>query len=145
MPLAERAYGAFFAACVACALTACGTTVSPSRDRSSQPADISPPRQLGAWNGKGNTTLGFVSESGSFRVSWRAQNEISGRPGNFHLTLRSGISGRPLTVIADHHGEGTGTVDFGDDPRMYEFLVEANGAAWSIRVEETFNIRGQTP
>jgi hypothetical protein len=29
-------------------------------------------------------------------------------------------------------------VEFGDDPRMYEFLVESTGMEWSIAVEETF-------
>ena len=61
-------------------------------------------RELGAWTGTGSTTLGFVSESGSFRITWKAQNQDNARPGAFHLTLRSGISGRPLKVIADHKG-----------------------------------------
>ena len=95
-------------------------------------------RQLGSWNGTGSTTLGFVSESGSFRITWQAQNEDEARPGAFQLTLRSGISGRPMKVIADHTGAGGGSVEFGDDPRMYEFLVEATGIKWAIAVEETF-------
>ena len=125
-------------------VTACGPTASPP-DRSNQGAPEPAARQLGAWSGKGSTTLGFVSETGSFRISWQARNEISGQPGHFQLTLRSGISGRTLKVIADHHGEGAGIVDFGDDPRMYEFLVEAEAALWSLRVDETIDIRGQTP
>ena len=95
-------------------------------------------RELGSWTGKGNTTLGFVSESGSFRITWKAQNHDNARPGAFQLTLRSGISGRPMKVIADHQGAGGGSVEFGDDPRMYEFLVESRGMEWSIAVHETF-------
>jgi hypothetical protein len=95
-------------------------------------------RQLGSWIGEGNTTLGFVSESGSFRITWKAQNHDNARPGAFQLTLRSGISGRPMKVIADHQGAGGGSVEFGDDPRMYEFLVESRGMEWSIAVHETF-------
>jgi hypothetical protein len=53
------------------------------------------------------------------------------------LTLRSGIKGRPLEAIADHRGAGNGSVEFGDDPRMYEFLVESSGIDWSITVQET--------
>ena len=83
-------------------------------------------------------TLGFVSESGSFRITWKAQNHDNARPGAFQLTLRSGISGRPMKVIADHQGAGGGSVEFGDDPRMYEFLVESRGVDWSIEVQETF-------
>jgi hypothetical protein len=95
-------------------------------------------RQLGSWTGQGSTTLGFVSESGSFRINWAARNRDPATPGTFHLTLRSGISGRPLKVIADHRGAGGGSVEFGDDPRMYEFLVESAGLDWTISVDETF-------
>lgn len=95
-------------------------------------------RELGSWTGQGSTTLGFVSESGSFRITWKAQNQDNARPGGFQLTLRSGISGRPMKVIADHRGAGGGSVEFGDDPRMYEFLVESSAMDWSISVQETF-------
>ena len=98
-------------------------------------------RQLGAWTGAGNTTLGFISESGSFRINWKALNQDPAKPGMFELTLRSGISGRPLRVIADHRGPGGGSVEFGDDPRMYEFLVESTGMNWSISVDETFTTK----
>ena len=100
-------------------------------------------RELGSWSGKGNTTLGFVSESGSFRITWTAQNHDHAQPGTFLLTLRSGISGRPMKVIADHQGTGGGSVEFGDDPRMYEFLVESSRIDWSISVQETFAPRRQ--
>jgi hypothetical protein len=96
------------------------------------------PRQLGAWTGTGNTTLGFISESGSFRIDWKALDQDSATPGTFELILRSGISGRPMKIIADHRGSGGGSVEFGDDPRMYEFLVESKGMKWSISVDETF-------
>ena len=112
----------------------CGTATEPARQSAEQPVR----RELGSWTGKGSTTLGFVSESGSFRITWKAHNEDNARPGAFQLTLRSGISGRPMKVIADHQGAGGGSVEFGDDPRMYEFLVESRAMAWSISVEETF-------
>ena len=109
------------------------------------PAPVEPPRerapvtsrQLGSWNGDSNTTLGFVSESGSFRINWTVQNKDNARPGTFLLTLRSGISGRVLKVIADHKSAGGGSVEFGDDPRLYELLVESSGTNWSISAEET--------
>jgi hypothetical protein len=117
---------------------------------SCRPAPAEPPaaraapstsRQLGSWNGDGNTTLGFVSESGSFRINWTVQNKDNARPGAFLLTLRSGISGRELKVIADHHSAGGGSVEFGDDPRLYELLVESKGINWSISAEETMTTR----
>jgi hypothetical protein len=115
---------------------------APSRDdaavASQQEGKPAAVRQLGSWSGKGNTTLGFVSESGSFRITWKAQNHDNAQPGTFLLTLRSGISGRPMKVIADQQGAGGGSVDFGDDPRLYEFLVESSRIDWSISVQETF-------
>jgi hypothetical protein len=96
------------------------------------------PRQLGSWKGQGSTTLGFVSESGSFRIHWKTESHDDARPGTFELTLRSGISGRSMKVIADQRGTGGGTVEFGDDPRMYEFIVESTAVDWTISVEETF-------
>jgi hypothetical protein len=107
------------------------------------PAASGPPgetvaRQLGSWKGTGSRTLGFVSESGSFRINWMTRNQDEASPGSFQLTLRSGISGRPLKVITEHRGAGAGTEEFGDDPRMYEFLVESGGIEWTISVEETF-------
>lgn len=120
------------------AAMACGPASKPA-------PDAAPPvsRQLGSWTGKGNTTLGFVSESGSFRITWSARNTYSARPGAFQLTLRSGISGRPMKVIADHQGAGGGSVEFGDDPRMYEFLVDSHDMDWAISVEETYAAQKQ--
>ena len=120
-------------------LSAACRPATDSAPAASQPAEVpAAVRQLGAWTGKGSTTLGFVSESGSFRITWKAQNRNNARPGAFQLTLRSGISGRPMKVIADHQGAGGGSVEFGDDPRMYECLVESRGMDWSIAVQETF-------
>ena len=121
---------------LALAAAACGGT--PPADRApAEPAAAPAPRQLGAWKGQGSTTLRFVSESGSFRISWTAQNADNANPGRFTLTLRSGIGGRAMKVIADHRSAGGGSVEFGDDPRLYEFLVEATGINWAISVEET--------
>jgi hypothetical protein len=118
------------------AVSACSSapaTVEPAAET----AGPTTKRELGSWKGEGDTTLGFVSETGSFRVSWTAQNKDNAKPGTFTLTLRSGISGRALKVIADHRSASAGSVEFGDDPRLYEFLVESSGIAWAISVEET--------
>jgi hypothetical protein len=115
---------------------ACAAAPEPP---SPAPAAASPTavRQLGSWTGTGNTTLGFVSESGSFRINWKTASQSAGE-GEFLLTLRSGISGRPLKVIVSHTGSGSGSVEFGDDPRIYEFLVDSSRVEWSISVDETF-------
>jgi outer membrane biogenesis lipoprotein LolB len=114
-------------------VTACAAAPEPvARQRTEAP------RQLGSWTGRGSTTLGFASEAGSFRIEWKTRSHDPAQPGTFRLTLRSGISGRPMQVIADHEGPGAGRVEFGDDPRLYEFLVESSGVEWSIAVQETF-------
>ena len=140
----KKGYGPFFAVCLAWASAGCGQTAPPPAETSNAGRKEAP-RQLGSWTGTGSRTLGFISESGSFRITWRTMNAKSEKPGSFQLTLRSGISGRPLKVIADHRGDGGDSVEFGDDPRMYEFLVESNGVDWSVSVVETFSTRGQTP
>jgi outer membrane biogenesis lipoprotein LolB len=122
---------------VALLAAACGSPPDPSAAAGSAPAAHAP-RQLGSWTGRGSTTLGFASESGSFRIEWKTRSDTAGQSGRFLLTLRSGISGRPIQVIADHEGTGAGGVEFGDDPRLYEFLVESSGVEWTISVQETF-------
>jgi len=121
--------------------SAVGCGPSPESARDTAPPAPSVSRELGSWSGSGNSTLGFVSESGSFRIRWKTKNQNDARPGAFQLTLRSGISGRPLQVIADHQGSASGSSEFGDDPRLYEFLVESTGIDWSISVQETFAAR----
>ena len=122
------------------ALVAGACSPAPAKPQSTQ-IEQTAGRELGSWRGDGNTTLGFVSESGSFRITWTAQNKDNAHPGAFLLTLRSGISGRVLKVIADHHSAGGGSVEFADDPRMYEFVVESSGIAWAISVHETWATR----
>jgi hypothetical protein len=114
-------------------------------------------RLAGSWEGNGNKTIGFVSETGCFRVNWKTRNQHSAgqgpqrgptrgsrvdvaESGTFRLTVRSAISGRPIQVIADHQGAGSGAVDFKDDPRMYDFLVDSTNVDWAFTVEELFDI-----
>jgi len=119
------------------AMTAAACAPADVEQRRVQNPELVTRRELGSWKGEGNTTLGFVSESGSFRISWTAQNKDNAKPGTFTLALRSGISGRTLKMIADHRSAGGGSVEFGDDPRLYEFLVDSSGINWVISVEET--------
>jgi hypothetical protein len=92
-----------------------------------------------SWQGTGDRTIGFVSESGVFRVNWKTRSERAPDSGTFRLTVRSAISGRPIRIIADQRGEGSGTVDFVDDPRLYEFIVESAGLRWWFDAEELRN------
>jgi hypothetical protein len=97
---------------------------------------ISQAKQVGSWEGTGDRTIGFVSESGVFRVNWKTRNERPAGSGTFRLTVRSAISGRPIRIIAEQRGEGSGSVDFVDDPRLYEFIVESANVGWWFDAEE---------
>ena len=39
--------------------------------------------------------------------------------------------------MADHKGIGTGTAEYDEGPRTYDFLVESANVDWSFKVEET--------
>jgi hypothetical protein len=105
----------------------------------SRPQDIEAvTREVGAWQGRGTATVGDIpSETGRFRIHWATTNESPGGAGTFKLTMRSAISGRPLQLVVEHKGMGSGTADYDEGPRTYDFLVESANVDWSFRVEET--------
>ncbi len=94
------------------------------------------PQVIGAWQGEGSHTIGFVSHSGKFRVRWRAEALPGVEPGAFRLGVNSAVSGRPLDLPVDHQGPGEGVFNFEDDPRQYNLMVESSGLAWTIDVDE---------
>ncbi len=95
-------------------------------------------RPVGSWQGRGTTTVGDVpSETGRIRILWETTNESPSGTGTFKLTLRSAISGRTIGIVADSKGTGSGTAEFDEGPRTYDFLVESANVDWSFRVEET--------
>jgi len=146
------------------------TLLAPACKSSSGPPSrelVAVARQVGSWEGTGNRTIGFVSETGCFRINWKTRNQhpasrgaergsrtgattaralrggvVAGvvESGTFRLTVRSAISGRPIQVIADHRGPGSGSVDFNDDPRLYDFLVDSTNVHWAFTVEELFDV-----
>ena len=89
--------------------------------------------------------IGIVSDSGRFRISWETRNEYPPSSGTFRLTVQSGVSGRPIQVVADHRGEGRGSARFEDDPRVYNFVVDSMNVDWSFSVEEVFAGRANEP
>lgn len=109
------------------------------RAKPSEPQQIvSVTRPVGSWQGRGTVTVGDIpSETGRFRITWETTNESPAGSGRFKLTLRSAISGRTLGIVADHTGTGTGTAEYDEGPRTYDFLVESANVDWSFRVEET--------
>jgi hypothetical protein len=90
---------------------------------------------LGSWQGRGGATLGFVSDSGRFRIRWEAKNEDPPKAGRLHLTIHSAVSGRPLQEVLDIRGEGSGVYDYSDDPRSYNLMVDSANVDWSIAVD----------
>lgn len=99
---------------------------------------VSVTRPVGSWQGRGTATVGDVpSETGRFRISWETSNETTPGSGTFKLTLRSAISGRTLGIVADHKGVGTGTAEYDEGPRTYDFLVESANVDWKFKVDET--------
>lgn len=93
-------------------------------------------RQLGTFTGRGDRTIGVVSESGWLRVTWETSNEDPVGSGTFRLALHSGVSGRPIELITDERGPGKGSRHVEDDPRPYNLMVESANLDWSFSVEE---------
>ena len=98
-------------------------------------------RPLGTFSGRGDHTIGVVSESGHLRISWATRNEEPAGTGTFRLALHSGVSGRPIELIIDQRGEVHGTRDVTDDPRPYNLMVDSQNLDWTVTVEEIVSAR----
>ena len=119
-----------------------GCTSSPSPPG----ALVAVTREAGSWSGRGTATVGDItSETGRFRITWETRNESPAGAGTFKLTLRSAVSGRTIGIVADHTGVGTGTSEFDDGPRTYDFLIESANVDWKFSVEETSGVQGKPP
>lgn len=123
-------------------LTAAASCGQPERP-SAPPAVTT--RPAGWWEGSGNRTIGFVSETGRFRVTWDARADGASAPGPFRLTVNSAVSGRPIQVLADTEGESRGSTDVYDDPRPYNLMIESSGLAWTVSVDAIVVESGNTP
>jgi hypothetical protein len=127
--LSFRALTVLALACVAC------------RDAAPRERDIvTVSRPAGRWQGRGDATLGFISDSGRLRIAWQARQDAGSAAGVLRVAVHSAVSGRPLRVIVDHRGDGSGTVDFEDDPRSYNLMVESTGIEWTIAVDELVGV-----
>ena len=100
------------------------------------PSHTAVTRSLGTFQGRGSQTIGVVSDSGRLRVSWQTKSVRAAGSGNFHLALHSAVSGRPLQVIVDTRGEGSGSADIAEDPRPFNFMVDSENLDWTITVDE---------
>lgn len=93
-------------------------------------------RPAGTWQGSGGSTIGFVSDSGHFRVTWQTRNEQPAGRGHFRLTVHSAVSGRAMEVLVERRGAGEGRQEFADQPRSYNLMVDSANVDWSVSVEE---------
>jgi hypothetical protein len=101
-------------------------------------------RRIGSWNGRGpQQTDAFLSDTGTLRIHWQTSNERPPHTGTFRLILHSGVSGRPLAVVAEHRGNGRDTSYVNEDPREFFVVIESSSLDWSVTVEE--GVRGTAP
>ena len=136
---APQACSAVVIAALTAVTAGCGRSPAPAREL------VTVTRPAGSWQGRGNSTLGFVSDSGRLRITWQARAEASSGSGSLRVTVHSAVSGRPLKVVVDHHGDGGGEVSFDDDPRAYNLMVESANVEWSIRVDEFVGVYQDLP
>ena len=116
----------------------CSVVVGCERPPAEPQPIVAVTRVVGSWSGRGTRTVGDVpSETGRFRIVWQTANESPAGAGTFKLTLRSAISGRTIGVVVESSGVGSGTAQFDEGPRTYDFLVESANVDWTFRVEET--------
>ena len=127
------------------AVTALVGVVGCSQPQTAAPHVVTVARPAGSWQGSGNATLGFVSDSGRLRITWRATGEKPPGTGTLRVAVHSAVSGRPLKTIVEHRGEGEGVVTFDDDPRAYNLMVESANLEWSLAVEEFVGVYQDTP
>ena len=91
---------------------------------------------LGAWSGRGNRQSdSFDVTTGALRLRWEARG-TSTAGGLFRVTLHSAISGRPLQVVVDRTGAGTGTAYVEDEPRVSYLVIESDQLEWTTTLEE---------
>jgi hypothetical protein len=94
-------------------------------------------QKVGAWSGRGNRqTDSFEGETGELRVRWDARGDTPSVSGTLQITLHSGLSGRPLSVVVDHQGAGSGTAYVNEDPRTFFFVIDSANLDWSFTVDE---------
>jgi hypothetical protein len=94
-------------------------------------------RPIESWTGQGDTqTESFDIQSTQWRVKWATKNEKLPGKGTFKVTAHSAISGRPIALVVEHEGVGSGIGYVDQDPRLYDLVIESRGVDWSVSVEE---------
>ena len=116
-------------------LAASGCDAPPAR-AAQVPAATTRWRTLGQWAGAGSRqTESFDVVSGALRLQWEVRRTTAGT-GPFRVWLYSAISGRPLQLVVEHNGPGTGTAHLADDPRVSYLVIEAEAMTWTAVLDE---------
>ena len=119
-----------------------GCRAEPSRPQPT-PAVIWKP--IGNWSGRGDKqTETFTSDTGGFRVHWKAAKEAPAGGGRLRVVFHSGDSGREIIEAIDARGEGSGTEEVAADrPRWFYVTIESANVDWIVSIDE--RIEGTRP
>ena len=106
--------------------------------RAAQTAPAAPVwRTLGTWSGSGNRqTESFDVSTGALRLRWETRADGAAGRGRFRVWLYSAISGRPLQLVVEADGTGSGTAHVADDPRVSYLVVESERLRWTAALDE---------
>jgi len=96
-------------------------------------------RPVGTWSGRSRLqTESWPGDTGAMRIRWSTTHAAPA--GVFSLTIHSAISGRPMEVVVEHEGDGSGTAYFSDDPRVFFAVVDAKNLEWTFTIEEPVDV-----
>ncbi len=94
-------------------------------------------RPLGQWSGSGSRqTESFDVATGALRLRWQTRTTGASADAPFKVWLYSAISGRPLQLVVDTTGPGSGTAHIADDPRVSYLVVESAQLDWTAALDE---------
>jgi hypothetical protein len=95
-------------------------------------------KPVGSWAGRGDRqTETFTSDTGGFRVHWKATKEVPAGSGRLRVVFRSGDSGREIIEAIDARGEGGGTEEVAADrPRWFYVTIESANVDWDVSIDE---------
>jgi hypothetical protein len=95
-------------------------------------------KPIGSWSGRGDKqTETFTSDTGGFRVHWKAAKEAPAGGGRLRVVFRSGDSGREIIEAIDARGEGGGTEEVAAErPRWFYITIESANVDWAVSIDE---------
>ena len=112
-----------------------GCEAPPARAEQAPPTTCGCP--LGGWSGNGSRhTESFDVTTGALRLRWESRAKGASPSGQFRVWLYSAISGRPLQLVVEKDGAGSGTAHMADDPRVSYLVIGSEHVDWTATLEE---------